>query len=255
MTSLSATIAALEPTFHPQHPWCGQWTLAGRPAFIHTDAEWVEARMPVCGDAPFQSQFTLPGLAKLSAGDFLRIELPVARGAYADTFRLIAAELERALDHFEGVPANPAPQPALKLADLLAETSAPWTPKGDAFTTPLDDDPAPATFAIAEPMGSAVAIRTTLTRLHQPAPDSLDALTHFLLALNQRIRLARGSIAPGRAVLEVVLPAACATPALVTQAVNSLWTGTAVARRECAALLDPQIAEAYLQFHLKGAIA
>lgn len=215
--------------------------------------------MPVCGRAGelLAGQHGLAGLAKLAAGDFLRAEIPLRPAGYAAGFRTLGGELERGLDHFEGVPRGAAGT-ALDEADLaecLAASGVPWSPKGSAFSTPLEDDPAPAAFAIAEAWGDAIAIRATMVRLNRAGPESIEALTHFLLALNARIRLARGSMTPDRVILEVVLPAACAGPDLVRQAVRSLWTGAGAARRECDALLDPSIAEAYLQFHLKGANA
>jgi hypothetical protein len=256
---MAGAIGAIEPTFQAQHPWRGQWMLGGRPAHLRTDGEWLEAWMPLCGDARalLPTQHSLAGLAKLSAGDFLRAELPAGRNDCAAAFRALCGELERGLDHFEGVPesAPAAPLSAGNLDACLSESGIAWSPRGNAFATPLEDDPAPTSFAIAETMGNALAIRSTMVRLPNPNGESREALTHFLLALNQRIRLARASPAPDRILLEVVLPPACVKPALVKQAVGALWAGVAAARRECAALLDPEIARAYLQFHSKGANA
>lgn len=256
---MAEIIGAIEPTFQAQHPWCGQWMLGGRPAYVCAYDEWLEARIPLCGDARslLASQQGLAGLAKLAAGDFLCAELPIGRADRADAFRALCSELERGLDHFEGVPESTVATTlsAENLAECLSASGVSWSSKGSAFSTPLEDAPAPISFAIAEAIGKALAIRATMVRLHSPSGESMKALTHFLLVLNQRIRLARASMAPDKVVLEVVLPAGCAKPALVNQAVRSLWTGAAAARRECAALLDPEIAEAYLQFHLKGANA
>jgi hypothetical protein len=258
-SSMAEIIGAIEPTFQAHHPWCGQWMLGGRPAYVRADDEWLEARMPLCGDTGtlLASQHGLAGLAKVAAGDYLRAELPVGRADCADAFRTLCGELERGLDHFEGVPESAVASTlsAENLAECLSASGVAWSPKGGAFSTPLEDDPAPTSFAIAEALANAIAVRATMVRLHRLNGESMKALNHFLLVLNQRIRLARGSMAPDRVVLEVVLPASCAKPALVKQAVRSLWTGAAAVRRECAALVDPEIAEAYLQFHLKGANA
>ena len=258
-SGMAGAIGAIEPTFQAQHPWSGQWMLGGRPAHVRTEGEWLESWMPLCGDARglLADQHSLAGLAKLSAGDFLRAELPVGRAGCAAAFRTLCGELERALDHFEGVPesAPAAPLAAEMLEGCLSESGVAWSPRGGVFSTPLEDDPAPASFAIAEAMGNALAIRAAMVRLHNPVGESHRALIHFLLALNQRIRLARASLMPDRIVLEVVLPPACLNPVLVAQAVGALWAGAAAARRECAALLNPEIARAYLQFHLKGANA
>ena len=233
--------------------------LNGRPAHLRVAGEWLEAWMPLCGDARqlLARQHSLAGLAKVAAGDFLRAEIPLGRSDCADAFRTLRGQLDAALDHFEGVPGPPPPRKLAEadLSECLAASGVAWSPKGGGFSTPLDDDPAPTCFAVAEAMGNGLAIRAAMARLRAPGPESRDALTHFLLVLNERIRLARASMAPDRVVLEVVLPAACARPAMVRQAVRSLWTGAAVARRECAALLRPKVAEAYLQFHLKGANA
>jgi hypothetical protein len=253
---MADAIGAIEPTFQAQHPWCGQWMLGGRPAHVRTDGEWLETWMPLCGDARglLASQHGLAGLAKVAAGDYLRAEMPASYTDWGHAFRILRRELERGLDYFEGVPESTADAtlPVENLAECLSASGAVWSPKGSAQSTPLEDDPAPTSFAIAEALGSALAIRATIARLHGPNRESTEALTHFLLVLNERIRLARGSMTPDRIVLEVVLPAGCVKPALVKQAVGSLWTGAAAARRECAALLAPEIAEAYLQFHLKG---
>jgi hypothetical protein len=253
---MAEAIGAIEPTFQAQHPWCGQWMLGGRPAHVRIDDEWLEMWMPLCGDARslLPCQHGLAGLAKVAAGDYLRAEMPASHTDCGPAFRILRRELERGLDHFEGVPEPEAAStpPFENLAECLSASGVPWSPKGSAWSTPLEDDPAPTSFAIAEALGNALAIRTTIARLHGPSRESAEALTHFLLVLNERIRLARGSMTPDRMVLEVVLPAGSVKPALVKQAVGSLWTGAAAARRECSALLDPEIAEAYLQFHLKG---
>jgi hypothetical protein len=257
IASMADTVSAIEPTFQAQHPWCGQWMLDGRPAYVRADGEWLETWMPLCGDAAalLARQHCLAGLAKVAAGDYLRAEMPSGCADCADAFRTLRGELERGLDHFEGVPDSTAAAPLSveNLAECLSASGAPWSPRGSGFSTPLEDGPAPAAFAIAEPRGNAFAIRANMVRLHGPQRASTEALTHFLLVFNECIRLARGSMSPDGIVLEVVLPAACVKPALVQQAVRSLWAGAAAARRECAALLDPEIAAAYLQFHLKGA--
>jgi len=94
-----------------------------------------------------------------------------------------------------------------------------------------------------------VQVRTDLVCLHDPEPISLAALVHFLLALNSRLRLARGSLLADRIVLEVVLPAWSVSTGLLDQAMSALMVGTRLAKRECAALLQPETAHAYCTFH------
>jgi len=75
-------------------------------------------------------------------------------------------------------------------------------------------------------------------------------MTHFLLALNARLRLARASWTGGGVTLEVALPAAALNAFLVEEAVEALGAGFRLARRECASLLDGRVAAEYRKFHL-----
>jgi len=101
----------------------------------------------------------------------------------------------------------------------------------------------------AEPRGSNILLRGDLARWKEVEPDSAGALAHFLLSLNRRIRLARGSVAGGRVGVEVVLPASTLRPWLLEKALGALAVAARLARRECAALLDAEIARNYLEFH------
>jgi hypothetical protein len=255
-SGIDEAISRVEPTFRRRGPGEGDWQFSGRPAYLIWDGEWLEVRAPLCGDVRrlLPRQYLLAGLVKAASGDFIRAELPAARDDTNRVFAILRAELEEGLDHFEDEPAPAATLPleAGKIAECLNGSGFAWNQQQSAFTTALEDGPTPAAFATAEAMGEALAIRTTMARIRDPSARSLEALTHFLLVLNQRLRMARGSLMPDRVTLEVVLPPACVTPVLVKRAVRSLWAGAAAARRECAALLNPQVAEAYLDFHLKG---
>lgn len=251
--SLADSIGAVEPTFQAQNAWSGYWTLGGRPAYVRSDGEWLETWTPLCGEARrlLGAQGSLAGLAKVAPGDFLRAEMPADPKDCGSAFRILCGELERGLDHFEGVEPWPAaPAGGEWIERVLGDN---WSRKGARFLIPLEDDPSPALYAAAEAMEDSVAIRAVLVRLRDAGPTAMAALTHFALALNEWIRMARVSLELRQAVLEVVLPRRCASPWLARQALGALRAGAAAARRECAALLDPAIANAYLQFHSKGA--
>jgi hypothetical protein len=94
-----------------------------------------------------------------------------------------------------------------------------------------------------------VFFRADLARLRDPEPVSLAALVHFLLALNSRLRFARGILSPDKVALEVVIAANDLEPRLIDKAIGALATGAGMARRECAALLDAEVAQAYCRFH------
>jgi len=230
--------------------------LGGRPANVWLNDDWLEARMPACGKTGdlLVRQADVAGLAKVAAGGYLRAELPLARRSLCQSFTVLRMELEKSLDFFEGNPGGPrAEGTELSLSDCLAATDLEWSAKEDKFCTRLEeDDPFTNHVATASLAGSALLLRTTLARVRNAGPASLCALSHFLLALNGHIRLARGSLGPDKAWLEVVLPADWATAELVHHAVRSLAVGSRAARRECAALLEPEMAQMYLEFHLKG---
>jgi hypothetical protein len=99
---------------------------------------------------------------------------------------------------------------------------------------------------------ASVTLSTRLVKLAAPAPSSLQALTDVLLALNRRLRFARGALESDRIVIEVTLPISAVMPALVDRAVETIVVGSRVAKKAVRALLDPWVAEQYLEFHNGG---
>ena len=144
-------------------------------------------------------------------------------------------------------PREPARHRLGEVSALLESSGYRWAESADGFEVTLDDDfyrPGKARVAIH---GDSLAFSTELARAENVS--TIRALEHFLLALNGRLRFARGSLRETTAVLEVVFPAASANAELAATALAALRVGVEFAQRECRALQSSSLAERYLNFH------
>jgi hypothetical protein len=96
----------------------------------------------------------------------------------------------------------------------------------------------------------AVNFQTWLGRLGTPmTADALPALADFLSVVNCRLRFARAELMNDQLLLEAVVPGRLLTRSTVDRAVEALAIGAATIEKECAALLNGEMARRYLEFH------
>jgi len=96
----------------------------------------------------------------------------------------------------------------------------------------------------------AVNFQTRLGRLGTGmTADALPALADFLSVVNRRLRFARAQLMSDRLLLEAVVPRSLLTPSAVDLAVEALTIGAVAIKKECAALLNGEVARRYLEFH------
>jgi hypothetical protein len=103
---------------------------------------------------------------------------------------------------------------------------------------------------VAEREGGCVVLSTE-TALRLAAPRALEALAHFALEVNRRLRLARVSVAAdggaARLVWDAVLPAELPADGALGLLAQALVGARAATLRAFAALNDPRVAESYLR--------
>lgn len=236
--------------------WSEVFKLDGQRVAISREPEgWLIGSVPLSGSPVglLRRQTGILSPAKVAAGITLRAEMPVKKEVQED-FGAVRSYLQYGLKVIEGGDGSllretfNGENPAQRLTEYFL--SSPWecSQEGGGFLLKVETDFL-AQKIEAKVNLSSVLMHTDLVRLRNPEPVSMNALSHFLLALNSRLRLARGSLLEDRVVLEVVIPASTLTPWLVDKAVGSLIAGFRMAKRECALLLEPGVAKVYCEFH------
>jgi hypothetical protein len=255
MKSGQLSAISFQPT-SAEAEWTGDFQLDNRrPALLLEPDGWLVASAPVPG-APVDllcRQAAIHGPAKVTAGPSLRVELPCEKKA-EERFAAMRSALAHGLqvlarnNRVTAVEASEQIAAEQTLADYCSSGPREWSQEGQQFLLRVETD-----FFLQKIMAVAeqgcVHFCSDLVRVRDPAPVSLRALVLFLLALNSRLRLARGSLLADRVVLEVRLPAWNANAWLLDKAVGALMVGARVAKRECAALLEPAAARTYCEFH------
>jgi hypothetical protein len=207
------------------------------------DGRWVVASIPAFGEvgALLARQAEVGAPVKVVAPAAWRAEMPDCAGAE----EVVRAALRAATE--------PAPQTAGPGAEALAaallESAMPWVSGPGGAVLRVEAPGATCSIAASLGEGGSVFFRAPLLRRTVP-PEVRDVMTHFILALNARLRLARASWTDAGVTLEVALPAAALNAFLVEEAVEALAAGFRLARRECASLLDGRVAAEYRRFHL-----
>jgi hypothetical protein len=249
-------LASLEPSFQPAEECGGSFKVDGQRARLTLEPDgWLVASAPVAGIAEelLRRQADILSLAKVTDGLSLRAEMPVGKKAI-ESFGIVRDALERGLATIAGMngataaEADGHEEAMRKLAEHFASGSREWSQEGASFLLQVETGLFSQKIVVEIDRG-CVFLRTDLVRLREPEPVSLTALVHFLLALNSRLRLARALLLEDRVMLEVVLSAANFSPWLIDKAVGALAVGTRMAKRECAALLDAEVARIYCEFH------
>lgn len=263
------TLSMLDRTFVADAADGGHFELGGRPIRLALEPEgWLVGwtRLGGAADRWLARQSRMPTAAKIVEGPALRVDVPVGdspagAGALGHAFTTLKGMLRDALASLAGVGASTAGgASAMSAAErAAAETlgayvsSSPWPTSSEAGVFTLLVETARG--------GQRISAQVVEGRLRVAAPlarrpgeaVSRRAIGHFLLALNERMRLVRGAVGDAGVLVEVVLPAWSVSSDLVDRAVGALIVASAMAKRECAALLDPAVADAFCAFHRVGA--
>ena len=258
-TPLREQLSSLEPSFRAESDVGGSFQLDGRRAWLWLEPEgWIVGSLPVAG-APFDLLRQQPKLispAKVASGPSLRAEMPV-RKEIKGSCGVVRSALEHGLEVLAGkngsapTQTTNAEEAASALAEYLASSSWDWTREAESFLLRVESGVSSRKIGV-EVANGHVLFQSELVTLRDPDPVSGRALAHFLLALNGRLRLARGSLFEDRVALEVVVPAAELSSWLIDKTLGSLIVGARLAKRECAALLDAEVAQTYCAFHEEG---
>jgi len=217
---------------------------------------WVAGAVAVAGppESLLQRQAAIRGPAKVAEGPSLRAELPwtgsleecmaAVRDALRDGRAVLAG---RAAE----VVADPGDVSAARraLEDYASSCAWPSSCEGERQLFRVDTEGFTQRI-VAEIAGGRLGLRSRLVALQACEPVSRRALAHFLFAVNARLRLARACLNPDHVGLEVIVPARGVSAGLIARAFGALVIGATMARRECAALLEPAFAEAYCECHL-----
>jgi hypothetical protein len=215
------------------------------------EGHWLVASVPAGETAKFSDLFALQaqlrGPIKAVAPDMWRVEMPICEAAEAIVYEIATS---MAATHDAAGDTAPQAEPAWIPEELpgAAFTGQPWERVPAGLALRLNGVGANHLITASASAG-VVFFRTALVRRRIPE-STRDVLVHFLLALNARLRLARSLFGEDCIVLEVALPASALDHYLVEEAVGALAAGFRLARRECACLLDGQVARQYREFHL-----
>lgn len=220
---------------------------------------WLVGSTPLDGapDGWFARQSRILTLAKIVPGPSLLAELPMPEGS-GDDVRTLKAVLREALAALaDGDPTTGVDPRATAAADREAgeiltafAASSPWlvTPPGAEVALVVETARGRQQRITATVGAGRLRVAARLGGRPGEAASGR-AIGSFLLALNARVRLARGSVGEAGVELEVVLPSWVVNVDLLDRAIGALVVAAAMAKRECAALLDPAVAEAFSACH------
>lgn len=254
--ALHSAVAPLEPSFRAHGERGGTFDLEGRHVVLSLAPDgWLTAAARVGGspEALLRRQAGILGLAKAAAGPSLRADMPAA-GSLGETFTALRDALEVGLATLGDKPAPPAQTPGAQgeVKDIMDSyaSSSPWEwRRRRGRWSSLVETPRGQQWIVAEVTKGCLRLASPLVRLCDPHPASRAALAHFLLALNARLRLARGALLDSGVELEAILPAQHVSSRLIDKAEGALIVGASLTERECTALLEPALGDAYRAFH------
>jgi hypothetical protein len=245
-------LAFVEKSFRADGPRSGRFDLDGYSARCTQETDgWVRlsVRWTGAGGNLIRRQDSLLLPVKFTAGPNLVAEMPLTQ-SLTTTFAFLRAASHQALILPESSPQKHSlnervsPDIAAQVHSALEETPFLWNRADTIASTEVG-----TTGVVAQVIGAAVVFRANLVRMPPTTDSCLRALTHFLLAMNARLRFARASFAPAGLVQEVALPVAALTPAVASRAVWAVSDGLPKSKQACAKLSDTRTAEEYLQFH------
>jgi hypothetical protein len=258
MTALARSfnqLSHVEPSFQVIRPWFGGFDVDGHVVRCALDSgDWVRLSASLNGSELdlVRQQSNVPLPVKVVAGPALIAEMPLS-DSLATTFLILRSVMHRALVMLPS-PVHQSTRHEPDDAEVTARLES--FVEGSAFTWERVSDhvltKAGTATIVGRAFGSSVVFATTVLHLASCSARSLDALTHFVLAANARLRFVRTTFTADRLVEEVALPTDVLTTALVDHAVRAISTGFHTTKRACAALANGNIAEQYLEFHTQG---
>jgi hypothetical protein len=246
-------LALIDRSFQIDRPGCGRFDLDGRRVrCTYDDGEWIRLSVPIAGSErdliERQGSLLLP--VKIATGPMLIAEMPLT-ASLASTFVFLRSVVHQALALVESsrglessVNETVDVDVMTQLCSTLEETPFTWDRNDKVVSTKVG-----TTTVVAKVIATTAVLRANVVRLTAAAAPSLDALTHFLLAVNASLRFVRGTFARDGLVQEVALPIAVLTPTLLNCAVIAVTDSLLRTKRAYATLADRQAAEQYLEFH------
>jgi hypothetical protein len=249
-------IRAIEPTLRMEAPWQARFDIEGVEVRCVRKEEWLRLSACLTGQ-PLdllcrQSGLRLP--VRVADGPSLVVELPAGNDPASSFSRLctalragLAGMAGGACDTSAASRSAPADTP---LQELLEQTALEWFPGDGHFWTTLED-----VKVKAETCVHGAVFGAEILPVSSAAAVSLTALADFVLAMNSRLQMVGGTIAGGRLGLESVVPWPDLTPPRVGQLAAAVASCASAVKRPCRALLVPQVAHEYLQFHNPSALA
>ena len=236
-------------------PWPRTFRLGEQEITVAVEADhWLVGEATIPGDekACLKLQAEVHAPVRLIPGPRLRAEVPFRRDR-EEAFDLVRWALESGFPAFGAPGCETGPKivggDGLDLAAVLSESSRPWSEKDNTFAVRLDAGSLALKVSVCLD-GESVVFSTRIASLPELDWPSTSALEHFLLQLQSRLRFARFHWKNDYLGLEIVLPVSRLDAWLVDKAAGALAAGAAAAKRECAALMQPDVARAYCDFHL-----
>jgi hypothetical protein len=246
----------------------GRFELDGRRVLLVVEPEgWLVGWTPLEGapDRWLARQPRIQTLAKIVSAPALRVDVPIL-GSLDDAGRTLRAVLRDALACLaddetgtaEGQHTNTTATADRAAGEILnaCAASSPWLVSTDSGTVALVVETARGRQQrITANVGGGCLRLTALLGPRPSRPAPRRAITRFLLTLNERVRLARGTVGEAGVGLEVVLPSWTVNEELLDRAIGALVVAAGMAKRECVALLDPTVAEVFCAFHRVAALS
>jgi hypothetical protein len=212
---------------------------------------WLVAKAPLDGrvEEMLERQQHVLRPVKVIAGPSLRAELPFKKKAET-VFDWLWNALETGIAVIQNGEEPPgehaSPEQDVAVEECLIASGVDYTCSDDEFAFRTEELSGNVTARLAD---QHALFRTELVCLPDPQPVLRAALSHFVTLLNASFRLVRGSLTERAIELEVVTPVALLDPWMFEKVIGALSIGQRLAGKECAALLDPELARQYVEFH------
>lgn len=199
-----------------------------------------------------QKQVAVLAPVKVTPGPVLRSEWP-GDGGLRSSFELVRWALMSGLSFLNAglLPSSLQSdgEQAEVLEDWMNSGKRSWTRRDGSWLTRVESGRLSQKIT-ARQVAGVVVFEAMLLRLRDPGPEMVQALSHFLLCVDERLRLIRGVFSEQAVQLQAVLPLSRWDAGLAEVCINCLVAGTALVKRECAVLHDREAARIYCECHL-----
>jgi hypothetical protein len=185
--------SGVEPLFRPEvHGRCA-FELSGHAVTMRVEPGWLTGSVPISG-SPLEllrRQTAIWDLAKVAIGPSLQVDVPLEK-TIEESYTVLHAALEYGLRIITEIASSPACHDgdAQHAIDRLDEyfTSSPWewSQEGESFLVKVEAVRGVQKIA-CEVTAGYVHFHAELVRLRTSEAIPLNALTHYLLALNAEL--------------------------------------------------------------------